>query len=279
MVLLTRRRLAGVVLALALAGALSAGVASGVERVRGKARKRPEPPPPFSQRDKVRARVDEDTEGLPRAARPDAAAPEPVAAELHRSAPARRERGGSIRSRLKARSAWSAGSEEAAPAPEDHADAHAEDTAMSGLTARIPAPMRVSWTVVESSDGHVRLMAEVERRTGFGAPVAVRLSLPRGAELVEGPSDFTVPEGPGGDVRTVAYVVTYATGSRPAEDLVLVAHAEGASFGAHAEERYAFGRMPAAVPRPVPEGPVLSPSLIMGGEAASPASDSGEQLP
>jgi hypothetical protein len=279
MVLLTRRRIAGVVLALALAGALSAGVASGVERVRGKARKRPEPPPPFSQREKVQARMDEDTEALPRVTRPATTRPrvseEAVVSQGQGGAPARAERSGSIRSRLKSRASGSTVSEEAGLAPEDHADAHAAEASMAGLTARIPAPMRVSWTAVEASEGRVRLVAEVERRRGFSAPVAVRLSLPRGAQLVEGPVDFTVPEGPGGDVRTVAYVVTYATGSRPAEDLVLVADAEGTSFGAHAEERYAFGRTKAVAPSPVPEGPMLPPSLMMGGTAI-PASETGE---
>ncbi len=278
------------VLALALAGALSAGVASGVERVRGRSRKRPEPPPPFSQRDKVRARVGAEGTVIPRATPPVAARPlEPVvtvAPEVPGSSIARRERDvRSTQARAKQHPAWGGdvGAEDAGPtevtAPEDHAEAHARDASMSGLTARIPAPMRVGWTVVETSSGHVRLLAEVERRMGFGAPVEVRISLPRGAALVEGPSDFIVPEGPGGDVRTVAYVVTFATGARPTEDLVLVAHVEGASFGAHAEEHYAFGRMPAAAPRPVPDGPPLSPALMMGEEAPAPASDTGEPLP
>lgn len=278
------------VLALALAGALSAGVASGVERVRGKARKRPEPPPPFSQRDKVRVREDAEGTVIPREPLPVEAASlaseKSGAPEVRGSALARRERDlRPTRPPVKQHPAWrgGVGVEDVGPsevtAPEDHAEAHAQDASMSGLTARIPAPMRVGWTVVETSSGHVRLLAEVERRTGFGAPVDVRISLPRGAALVEGPSDFTMPEGSGGDVRTVAYVVSFATGALPTEDLVLVAHAEGASFGAHAEERYGFGRMPAAAPRPVPDGPVLSPSVMMGELAPAPASDSDKPSP
>jgi hypothetical protein len=269
-VLLTRRRIAGVVLALALAGALSAGVASGVERVRGKSRKRPEPPPPFSQGDRDRSHSDARERATPDA--PDTTAATPVEAESAAdvSSVARSERK-AARAEARARhaAAWKDAAEEEVPppdagAPDDHAEAHAHGAPLSGLTARIPAPMRVGWTVVESSAGRVRLVAEVERRMGFGAPVAVRISLPREAALLEGPEDFTVPEGAGGDVRTVAYVVTFGTGAPPMEDLVLVAHAEGTSFGAHAEERYAFGRAPTAGPRPVPDGPALSPSILMG---------------
>ncbi|MCP3139008.1 hypothetical protein [Pyxidicoccus xibeiensis] len=275
--LLTRRKLAGVVLALALAGALSAGVASGVERVRGKARKRPEPSPPFSQREKTRAQLDARDEAPPSVVQRDAVespvAGEPVAPDVRASVPSQRGRAGRP---AEARSrphpvAWAGGGtpepeppREAATPTEDN-QGHTHGTWGAGLTARIPAPMRVGWTVVEASTGSVRLVAEVERRLGFGAPVAVRLSLPRGAALLEGPEDFTVPEGPGGDVRAVTYVVTFKTGTVPTEDLVLVAHAEGASFGAHAEERYSFGRVtPFDEPRPIPEGPALPASVLMG---------------
>jgi hypothetical protein len=173
--------------------------------------------------------------------------------------------------------AWTGGG--APVTPDSHAEAHVHGGPVPGLTTRIPAPMRVAWTVVESSAGRVRLVAEVERRLGFGAPVAVHLSLPRGAALLEGPADFTVPEGRGGDVRSVSYVVTFGTGAPPTEDLVLVAHAEGASFGAHAEQRYSFGREPSAAPRPVPVGPVLPVTLMMGTEPGMPGDGSGEPTP
>ncbi|QSQ19921.1 hypothetical protein JY651_32175 [Pyxidicoccus parkwayensis] len=273
--LLTRRRIAGVVLALALAGALSTGVASGLDRVRGKTRKRPEPPPPFSQRDKARTRMDAEARDDLGSSRRDAPA---LAAGFvpDASASARSEKGAAL-SATKPRhaTAWK-GKVSIAVMPtdaglaEDHVEAHARDASLSGLTVRIPAPMRVGWTVVESSAGRVRLVAEVERRMGFGAPVSVRISLPRDAALLEGPTDFIVPEGPGGDVRSVAYVFAFGTGAPPVEDLILVAHAEGASFGAHAEERYSFGRVPRVAQRPVPEGPELSPALMNG---------TGEPLP
>jgi hypothetical protein len=163
--------------------------------------------------------------------------------------------------------------------PDAHAEAHGHGGPVAGLTARIPAPMRVGWTVVEASAGRVRLVAEVERRPGFGAPVTVHLSLPPEASLLEGPERFTVPEGPGGDVRAVSYVVTFGGGTPPTRDLVLVAHAEGTSSGAHAEERYTFGREPSSQSRPVPVGPVLPGSLMMGDEPGMSDIDSEDTAP
>ncbi|HZI14876.1 MAG TPA: hypothetical protein VE153_31190 [Myxococcus sp.] len=274
MPLLTRKKLAGVVLALALAGALSAGVASGVERVRGKARKRPEPPPPFSQRDRVKVEprvhahpsagvADSRREAVEKAA--------PVVRDVPAVAPSRVERSAEP---MAARAVPAGGGSESV---EREQEAHAHGASVAGLTARIPAPMRVGWTVVESGAGRVRLVAEVERRLGFGAPVRVSLSLPGGATLLEGPAEFTVPGGPGGDVQAVPYVVSFGAGSSVAEDMVLVAHAEGRSFGAHAEARHAFGRVPADVPRPVPTGPALPASLMSGSEQGEPGQ--GEELP
>jgi hypothetical protein len=269
MPLMTRKKLAGVVLALALAGALSAGVASGVERVRGKARKRPEPPPPFSQRDRVRVAPG----GLAHpSAEVAAARREPVVRDVRAGAPS----GPAWNAEPATVRAAPAGGSGEAVQREHETHAHGAP-GVAGLTARIPAPMRVGWTVVESGAGHVRLVAEVERRRGFGAPVRVSLSLPGGATLLEGPAEFTVPEGPGGDVRAVPYVVSLGAGGAVAEDLVLVAHAEGRSFGAHAEARHAFGRVSPDAPRPVPTGPALPASLMSGTEQGEPGQD--EELP
>lgn len=272
MLLMTRKKLAGVVLALALAGALSAGVASGVERARDKVRKRPSPPPPpHSQRDRARAapRVHAHVPPAPRPERRqavEAAAPAgPGARELPAEAISRPARAAEpVQARPVPRVLWTGGEQKVEPEPD--AQRHAHGAAVTGLTARIPAPMRVGWTVVESVAGQVRLVAEVERRMGFGAPVVVSLSLPPDATLLEGPVRFTVPEGPGGDVQAVPYVVAFGAGGPPLEDLVLVAHAEGRSFGAHAEARHAFGRMAPDEPRPVPTGPALPASLMSGGE-------------
>jgi hypothetical protein len=278
MPLMTRKKLAGVVLALALAGALSAGVASGVERVRGKVRKRPVPPPPFSQRDPVRIqpRLHAHPSAEVTAERRDIEEPvtaAPVVRDVPAGVPSRPERSVKpVAARAVAAGGWSEAVER-----EQETQAHAHGAPGAGLTARIPAPMRVGWTVVESGAGRVRLVAEVERRMGFGAPVRVSLSLPGGATLLEGPAEFTVPGGPGGDVQAVPYVVSFGAGGSPAEDLVLVAHAEGRSFGAHAEARHAFGRVSPEAPRPVPTGPALPASLMSGAGHGEPSLD--EELP
>ncbi|NMO14839.1 hypothetical protein HPC49_00690 [Pyxidicoccus fallax] len=281
---MTRRRIAGVVLALALAGALSAGVASGVERVRGRMRKRPEPPPPFSQRDKVGARGGAEEGALPRDAvrrgAPESLAADgrPVALDAAGVSRPRGEREGrpaAVRAKPLPQAVTDGGAPEEL---ESHAEVHAQG-GLAGLTTRIPAPMRVSWTVVEPSAGRVRLVAEVERRLGFGAPVTVHLALPADARLLEGPAHFTVPEGQGGDIRAVSYVVAFGKEAPPSEDLVLVAHAEGASFGAHAEERYAFGRAPSSAPRPVPVGPVLPGSVMTGEEHGTPDGEGEDPAP
>ncbi|WP_161607070.1 hypothetical protein [Myxococcus xanthus] len=149
----------------------------------------------------------------------------------------------------------------APPAP-----GHAHTTGPgAGLTARLPSPLRVGWTVVASSSGHVRLVAEVERRAGFEVPVEVLLSLPAGATLTEGAVTFTVPAGVGEGVLSVTYGVAFETGTLPMEDLVLVAHAVGASLGVHAEARHRFGRALVMDRQPVPTGPEL-PAVFMTGD-------------
>ncbi|MFP2960088.1 hypothetical protein ACLEPN_20240 [Myxococcus sp. 1LA] len=155
---------------------------------------------------------------------------------------------------------------------------HGHERHDAGVTARLPTPLRVGWTVVASSPGHVRLVAEVERRAGFAAPVDMRLSLPVGATLTEGAATFTVPAGAGDGVYSVTYGVAFETGTPPADDLVLVAHSEGAGFGVHAEARHAFGRaLVAPQPHPVPVGPELPAVLMTGDGSSSGASDSDEE--
>ncbi|NVJ05400.1 hypothetical protein HUW63_09155 [Myxococcus sp. AM001] len=272
--LLTRKRVAGVVLALALAGALSTGVASGVERLRGKTRKRLAPP--AHQEAVARTRVTGDT-AVVRTPVLAGLAPSPMQggvsarralsappASGHRAARTEEARGhghAPWTSRGASSSAEDARPADDAPTLDAAGHAHATGPG-AGLTARLPSPLRVSWTVVASSPGQVWLVAEVERRAGFEAPVEVRLSLPAGATLTEGAAAFTVPAGVGTGARSVTYGVAFEAGTPPSEDLVLVAHAEGASFGVHAEARHRFGRTLALEPQPMPTGPEL-PAVLM----------------
>ncbi|MCE9669387.1 hypothetical protein LY474_16375 [Myxococcus stipitatus] len=140
-----------------------------------------------------------------------------------------------------------------------------------GLTSRIPAPMRVAWRAVERTGEGVLLVAEVERRSGFGVPVAVSIQLPAGARLLEGQTDFLVPEGPGGDLRTMTLRLGFSSGEEPVGDVVLVAHAEGPAFGVHARARHAFaGSGHTPEPRPTPTGPLLPAALFIRAAEGSP---------
>lgn len=278
----SRRRIAGAVLALALIGALSAGVASGVERARGKLRKPPEPRPPFSQQDDAPshgARADEEASNL--TARPKVApvAPSSVLPAAHPSVgPAlkvKSARATQVREAVHIvpmRGAVS-GEESTEESPEDTASTELRGASLAGLTTRVPAPMRVSWRVVDAESGGLRLVAEVERRAGFNVPIAVSIVLPPEARLVEGTTDFVLPEGTGEDVRAVPCVVSVMQGVVPPTDLVLVAHAEGSAFGAHAEARYTFGRQSLVDRPPSPTGPVL-PARFVSGDAPESSEDS-----
>lgn len=130
------------------------------------------------------------------------------------------------------------------------------------LSERPLAPLRVGWTVVEEGPAHVRLVARVEWLPGLGLPVDVSVSVPPGAQRVEGPPGFVVAVPTGARVEEVAYTLAFE--SPPPEDLVLVAQVRGQSFGAHAEARYRFGRPPEEGPRPRPTGPELPPEVLHG---------------
>ncbi|WP_123784025.1 hypothetical protein [Corallococcus macrosporus] len=277
---LTRKRVAGAVLALALAGALSTGVASGVERLRGKARKRLAPPAPAFQGEAVRTR---DIEDLARGRGP---APHPMTAS---AAPRRALSAPGPRARMPGETQRPAPwTERGAPAPSEPQprppDPGAAPNSMghgahgAGLTTRLPTPLRVGWTVVASSPGQVRLVADVERLAGFAAPVEVRLSLPAGVTLMEGAATFTVPAGAAEGGYSATYVVAFDTGRPPMDDLVLVARSEGAGFGVHAEARHVFGRaLVMTPPQPVPRGPELPAALMTGAGRPRGAPDSDEE--
>lgn len=280
----SRRRIAGAVLALALIGALSAGVASGVERARGKPRKPPEPPPPFSQRDDAPShgpRQDEDASRL--TTRTQAAPVSPSrtlsAAHVSTASPPKVNSGGERQGReavhIAPRRGVVVGEEPTEESPEETTATELSGGSLAGLTTRVPAPMRVSWRVVDAEAGGLRLVAEVERRVGFNVPIAVSIVLPPDARLVEGTTEFVLPEGTGEDVRAVPCVVSVTQGVVPPTDLVLVAHAEGSAFGAHAEARYTFGRQSLVDRRPSPTGPVL-PARFVSGDAPESSEDSDE---
>ncbi|MFY2556486.1 hypothetical protein ACN469_02485 [Corallococcus terminator] len=278
----SRRRIAGAVLALALIGALSAGVASGVERARGKLRKPPEPRPPFSQQDEAPSREvhqDEDASRLVTRTRTAPVSPPKTlpADTASTESPSKVKSGGARQVReavhLVPRRGVVVGEEPTEESSEDTATTELRGGSLAGLTTRVPAPMRVSWRVVDAEAGGLRLVAEVERKAGFNVPIAVSIVLPPEARLVEGTTDFVLPEGAGEDVRVAPCVVSVMQGVVPRTDLVLVAHAEGSAFGAHAEARYTFGRRHLVEQRPSPTGPIL-PARFLSDDAPESADDS-----
>ena len=129
----------------------------------------------------------------------------------------------------------------------------------------IGAPVLVSWIVREEpatasrqggAPGHYLLSARVAQPGYLGLPLQVSVELPPGVSLVRGPARWIVqPAAPGTVNETVLEVLAPVA---PADDLVLVADAQGEHAGVHAEARYRFGR-----PEPRPPSPPLTPSDIV----------------
>ncbi|RYZ38655.1 MAG: hypothetical protein EOO71_23130 [Myxococcaceae bacterium] len=251
-----RRRMAGAVLALALIGALSAGMASGVDRAR---RKKPlrasdlsTPTEEVPSRGVQSAHASAHPAAMPSVAKPSRDTPPREVQELEAAVTVKTN--GTVRSSLLGSPARGQGEE----APD-------VDETRTGLvtTARVPAPLRVSWQVVESNTASVRLIARLERSPGFTAPVEVTLRMPARMSIEDGPTSPFVLED---DVQEVPWTVGFSPGTSPDEELVLLASAEGESFGVHAEARYRFGRALAEGPRPTPTGPPLPGDFLRARE-------------
>ena len=124
----------------------------------------------------------------------------------------------------------------------------------------IGAPVLVSWIVREEpasasrqggAPGHYLLSARVAQPGYLGLPLQVSVELPPGVSLVRGPARWVVqPAAPGTVNETVLEVLAPAV---PADDLLLVADAQGEHAGVHAVARYRFGR-----PEPVAPSPPLA---------------------
>ncbi|WP_147445443.1 hypothetical protein [Corallococcus aberystwythensis] len=256
-----RKRVAGAVLALALVGALSAGMASGMDRVRRKKPSRVSEPPPQAKEKPVHA-----------------SSPTLLASARSVALPSHgmdswdlpsRERQGSRPVLVKTRAPGAAAATASTllpRTPEEGAtatDTPAPRPTMLPATARIPAPLHVSWRVVDASADTVRLVARLDRSPGFTAPVQVSLHVPSRTVLREGPTSPIVLDG---DTREVPWTLGLTAGPVPDDDLVLLASAGGESFGVHAEARYRFGRTLAESPRPTPTGPPLPDALMRSRE-------------
>lgn len=253
---LMRKRVAGAVLALALVGALSASMASGADRVRRKKPPRPSESPPQAQGRSTHA----SSTTLLASARSVALPADGRDAWDLKS----RERQGSRAAPAKTPDTDATALSAIVPKHGQEDGATATDSPSSPLTvlpatARIPAPLHVSWRVVDVSADTVRLVARLDRSPGFTAPVQVSLRVPPRTVLREGPTSPVVLDG---DTREVPWTLGLPEGGSPDDDLVLLASAEGASFGVHAEARYRFGRTLTESPRPTPTGPPLPDALM-----------------
>ncbi|WP_172808910.1 hypothetical protein [Corallococcus exiguus] len=256
---LMRKRVAGAVLALALVGALSAVMASGMDRVRRKKPPRPSESPPQAQEKPVHA-----------------SSPTLLASARSVALPAYGMDTWDVKSRVRQGSrpvpakphvrdaATTPSSTVLTRGPEDDAtDNMAPRPTVLPETARIPAPLHVSWRVVDASADTVRLVARLDRSPGFTAPVEVSLRVPPRTVLREGPTSPIVLDG---EAREVPWTLGLPADGRPDDDLVLLASAGGESFGVHAEARYHFGRTLTESPRPAPMGPPLPDSLMRARE-------------
>lgn len=253
---LMRKRVAGAMLALALIGALSAGMASGVERVRRKKPPRTSEPPPRAQEKPVHASSPTILASARSVALPaqGMGAWEPPSHEHRSSRP--------VPAQTRTTEAVTATSFTVlTQGPEDNATS--PRPTVLPATARIPAPLHVSWRVVDASADTVRLVARLDRRPGFTAPVQLSLRVPPRTVLREGP---TSPITLDADTREVPWTLGLPADSGPDDDLVLLASAGGESFGVHAEARYRFGRTLEESPRPVPTGPPLPDALMRSRE-------------
>ncbi|WP_223642625.1 hypothetical protein [Corallococcus sp. EGB] len=252
--------MAGAVLALALVGALSASMASSVERVRRKKPPRSSEPPPRAQEHSGPM----SSPTLLASARSVALPAEGRDAWSLKS----RERQGSRATPAKAQPLDATAARAIAPTQGPEEGVTATDSPWSPstvlpATARIPAPLHVSWRVVDASADTVRLVARLDRSPGFTAPVQVSLRVPPRTVLREGPTSPVVLDG---ETREVPWTLGLPEGGGPDDDLVLLASAGDGAFGVHAEARYHFGGALAEPPRPTPTGPPLPDALMRSSE-------------
>jgi hypothetical protein len=106
--------------------------------------------------------------------------------------------------------------------------------------------------VKHASPGALQLVARVETHSPAPADVSVSVRVPAGVTMVRG-APFVIASTAGIGVREEPFDFTYSV--TPGEDLVLVADAQGASAGVHAEDAYRFGRPAPAQVIPQATGP------------------------
>ena len=121
------------------------------------------------------------------------------------------------------------------------------------------SPLEVSWVPQQVSDTRAVLRARIERSPRLTLPLALRVALPPGVQMVRGTASVSLPPGTQQTVSEYEYELVYT--GMPATDVVLTVDGDSESMGVHARAAYRFGR-------PEPEGPLPQPSgppLMIGG--------------
>lgn len=138
------------------------------------------------------------------------------------------------------------------PAPISAPRARASSTEPN---AEARAPVVVAWvensradTSPQSVERTYVLVARVSQPGALSMPLRVDVDVPTGVTLVRGTRHYLVQPAPPGAMHETTFELRAA--APPAQDLVLVADAQGERSGVHAEARYRFGR-----PEPVAIAP------------------------
>lgn len=123
------------------------------------------------------------------------------------------------------------------------------------VSHRAEAPVFVNWVVQGADEHSVALTARIDRRAPMSIPLSVTVVPPPSLKLVSGELSFVLE--PSASAGLVERPFSFSFDRIPAEDLRLVADAQSAGFGVHAEDAYRFGRpVPGAIV-PATSGPAV----------------------
>lgn len=127
------------------------------------------------------------------------------------------------------------------------------------------SPLGAEWILKGATGNRTVLVARIVRHAPIPVPIQVTVTLPAGARLITGATQFTIPASDSASVHEQE--LTIETAGQPATDALLEADASGPGFGIHVKQAYGFGRSRKPEPLPTPEGP----SIKLGTHDIGPA--------